>query len=257
MAFLNFLKQLFSNNSAQAEEKLNSQFFDKLGYRFQDPGLLVEALTHRSYIRSNNNNIPSNERMEFLGDSILGLLVAEYLFKTCPKDAEGDMTKTKAMLVNEYTLSKAGQACGLNEFIFLSDDEEKSGGRQRDSIVSDTMEATIGAIYLDGGLRAARKFILKTIITHMDEALADEDHYNYKGDLLELLQGRGERTPYYEVVSEKGPDHDKTFKVIVYAGNEVTGVGSGASKKEAEQKAAAKALAQFEATNNNKKNNSD
>ncbi len=257
MAFLNFLKQLFSNNSTQAEEKLNSLFYNKLGYRFKDPGLLVEALTHRSYIRSNNNNLPSNERMEFLGDSILGLLIAEYLFKIFPDDAEGDMTKTKAMLVNEYTLSKAGQDCGLNEFIFLSDDEEKSGGRQRDSIVSDAMEATIGAIYLDGGLRPARKFIMKTIVTHMDEVLADENHYNYKGDLLELLQGRGERTPFYEVVSEKGPDHDKIFKVIVYAGNEVTGVGSGASKKEAEQKAAAKALAQFETIKKNKKNSSD
>jgi len=255
VAFLNFLKQLFSKNNAQAEKKLSSKFYNKLGYRFKDPGLLVEALTHRSYIRSTHNNIPSNERMEFLGDSILGLLVAEYLFTTCPDDAEGDMTKTKAMLVNEYTLSKAGQSSGLNQFVFLSEDEERSGGRQRDSIVSDAMEATIGAIYLDGGLRAARAFIMKTIMTHMDEALADEDHYNYKGDLLELLQGRGERTPYYEVISEEGPDHDKIFKVAVYAGTNVTGIGSGASKKEAEQKAAAKALAQLNKTKKNKKTN--
>lgn len=257
MAFLNFLKQLFSNRSEHAEKKLNDQFYNKLGYRFENPGLLIEALTHRSYIRSNNNDIPSNERLEFLGDSILGLLIAEYLFKTCPDDAEGDMTKTKAMLVNENTLSKAGQSCELNQFVFLSDDEEKLGGRQRDSIVSDAMEATIGAIYLDGGLNAARTFIMKTIVTHLDEALADEEHYNYKGDLLELLQGHGERTPYYEVVSEDGPDHDKIFKVAVYAGGEVTGIGSGASKKEAEQKAAAQALAQFEKMKNNNKSNSN
>jgi ribonuclease-3 len=167
------------------------------------------------------------------------------------------MTKTKAMLVNENTLSKVGQSCGLNQFIYLSDDEEKSGGRQRDSIVSDAMEATIGAIYLDGGLGEARAFILKTIIKHLDEALTDEDHYNYKGDLLELLQGQGERTPYYEVISETGPDHAKIFKVAVYAGEEVTGIGAGPSKKEAEQKAASQALAQFEKMKNNKKDGSD
>ena len=257
MTFSDFLKQLFSNKNKQAEKKLNDQFYNKLGYRFKNPGLLIEALTHRSYIRSNGSDIPSNERLEFLGDSILGLLVAEYLFKTCPGDAEGDMTKTKAMLVNENTLSKAGQNCGLNQFIFLSDDEEKSGGRQRSSIVSDAMEATIGAIYLDGGLRAARIFILRTIITHMEEALSDEDQYNYKGDLLELLQGKGERTPYYEVTSEKGPDHAKTFEVAVYAGGGVTGIGTGPSKKEAEQKAAAQALAQFEKMENKKETDSN
>ncbi len=249
MALVNFLKQLFSNKSAQAENRLNDQFYNKLGYRFKNPGLLIEALTHRSYIRSNNNsNIPSNERLEFLGDSILGLLVAEFLFKTCPDDAEGDMTKTKAMLVNENTLSKAGQSSGLNQFVFLSTDEEKSGGRQRDSIVSDAMEAIIGAIYLDGGIIPARTFILRTIIIHMDEALSDEDHFNYKGDLLELLQGKGERTPFYEVISETGPDHAKIFKVAVYANGEVTGIGSGPSKKEAEQKAAGKALEKLQKT---------
>ena len=258
MDFLDFLKQLFSNKNEYAEKRLNDQFYNRLGYRFKNPGLLIQALTHRSYIRSNNGDIPSNERLEFLGDSVLGLLVAEYLFKTCPEDAEGDMTKTKAMLVNENTLSKVGQSCRLNQFIFLSDDEEKSGGRQRDSIVSDAMEATIGAIYLDGGLKAARIFIRNTIIAHMDEALADEDHYNYKGDLLELLQGKGEKTPYYDVISEIGPDHSKIFKVAVYAGGEVAGIGSGASKKEAEQKAAAQALAQYEKKgDNNKITNSD
>ncbi|HHI03860.1 MAG TPA: ribonuclease III [candidate division Zixibacteria bacterium] len=256
MGLFDSLRRLFSNKDEFIENKLNDQFCNRLGYRFKDPGLLIEALTHRSYIRNNGADISSNERLEFLGDSILGLLVAEYLFKTCPGDAEGDMTKTKAMLVNENTLSKAGQSCGLNQLIFLSDDEEKSGGRQRNSIVSDAMEATIGAIYLDGGLKAARAFILQTIITHMEEALADEDQYNYKGELLELLQGRGEKTPYYEVISEKGPDHAKTFEVAVHAGGDVTGIGSGPSKKEAEQKAAAKALAIFEEMENSKKTDS-
>lgn len=242
MAFFEFFRQLFANSGRKIEEHLAEKFFRRLGYRFDNHRLLMEALTHRSYIRGNGEDIPSNERLEYLGDSVLGLLVAEHLFKTCPGYAEGDLTKTKAMLVNENTLSKVGQDCGLNEFIFLSSEEEKSGGRVRNSIVSDAMEATIGAIYLDGGLMAARDFIQRTIIAHISEFLTDADQYNYKGELLEFLQARGDRTPYYEVISEEGPDHAKVFEVAVHTNGEVTGIGSGLSKKEAEQKAAAEAL---------------
>ncbi len=248
MGFLNFLKRLFPNRANISERKLADQFYQKLGYRFNNPSLLTEALTHRSFVRTNNGSeIPSNERLEYLGDSVLGLLVAEYLYNAYPGYAEGDLTKTKAMLVNESTLSMAGQSCGLNQLILLSADEEKSGGRERSSIVSDALEATIGAVYLDGGLNEVRSFIMKTVISHIDDVLADAGQYNYKGDLLELLQGRGEKTPYYEVISETGPDHSKTFEVAVHAGAEVTATGTGASKKEAEQKAAAEALAKLKA----------
>jgi len=253
VAFTNFLRRLFSDHKSDSGKKLTEQFFQKLKYRFRNSALLEEALTHRSFVRSNGDNIPSNERLEYLGDSVLGLLVAEFLFKKYPDDAEGDLTKMKAMLVNEITLSKSGQNCGLNELILLSDDEENSGGRQRNSIVSDAMEATIGAIYLDGGLEAARIFITKTILSNIRDVLADTDQYNYKGDLLELLQGRGEKTPYYEVIAEKGPDHSKTFEVIVHTAGEITGSGSGPSKKEAEQKAAAEALAKFKEIEDNEK----
>lgn len=199
-------------------------------------------MTHRSYVRINSDDIPSNERLEFLGDSVLGLLIADYLFKTYPDYSEGDLTKTKAMLVNETTLSMVGRETGLNNFIYLSEDEEKSGGRERNSIVSDAMEAVIGAIYLDGGLMPARSFIRRTILSYIGDVMADAEQYNYKGELLEYLQARGNRTPHYEVISESGPDHEKTFKVAVRTNGVITGTGSGLSKKEAEQRAAARAL---------------
>jgi ribonuclease-3 len=243
VALFDFLKGFFAPSDNKDGQSITDDFFRLFKYRFKNGRLLIEAMTHRSYIRANGNSIPSNERLEYLGDSVLGLLIAEHLFKTCPDYAEGDLTKTKAMLVNENTLSMLGQKSGLSQFIFLSDDEEKAGGRSRSSIVSDVMEATIGAIYLDGGLPEARKFIKRTIIANISEILADEDQYNYKGELLEYLQGRGDKTPYYEVLSEKGPDHEKLFEVAVYANGEIAGVGIGSSKKEAEQRAAAKALA--------------
>lgn len=218
------------------------RFEQNFGYRFVNSRILVEALTHRSYIRAENQDAVSNERLEYLGDSVLGLLVAEYLFKHHPDYHEGDLTKTKAMLVNEMTLSMVGQTCGLNRFIFLSTDEEQSGGRERNSIVSDAMESTIGGIYLDGGISAARNFLLKVLIPHIDEVLNDASQRNYKGELLELMQARGQGPPYYEVLAENGPDHAKEFKVGVFTNGKMSGVGLGQSKKEAEQKAAAESL---------------
>jgi ribonuclease-3 len=240
---LSYLKSLFSSRSeSDTAEELIENFHRSFGYRFHNGSLLVEAMTHRSYVRINSDNIPSNERLEFLGDSVLGLLVADYLYKINPDYSEGDLTKAKAMLVNETTLSMVGRETGLNKFIYLSEDEEKSGGRERNSIVSDAMEAVIGAIYLDGGLMPARSFIRQTVLSYMGDVLADTDLYNYKGELLEYLQARGNRTPHYEIISETGPDHEKTFKVAVRTNGTITGTGTGLSKKEAEQRAAAKAL---------------
>lgn len=224
------------------ERKLVAKFAGEFEYFFKNSRLLVEALTHRSYIRTENPEGISNERLEYLGDSVLGLLIAEYLFLGHPDFAEGELTKTKAMLVNETTLSMVGQSSGLNGFIFMSQDEENSGGRERNSIVSDAMESVIGAIFLDGGIESARQFILRTIIPHVDEVLSDSRHRNYKGELLEFMQARGKGTPHYEVLSEDGPDHAKEFRVGVFTDGEMTGVGIGQSKKEAEQKAAAISL---------------
>jgi len=225
-----------------AEQRLIEAFNEELAYLFREPRYLIQALTHRSYMRSGESVSLSNERLEYLGDSILGMIIAEYLYSTYPDYAEGDLTKTKALLVNEGALSLVGKDSGLSNLIFLSPEEERSGGRSRSSIISDAVEAVIGAIYIDGGLNAARDFVHRVIISRQSSILADLNQHNFKGDLLEYLQARGEVAPSYEVLSEEGPDHDKTFKIAAHARGKITGLGVGQSKKEAEQKAAAAAL---------------
>jgi len=238
-----FFKRLGIDSSACKEaEDLSNKFHRKFGYKFNRVELLFEALTHRSYLYFNENVQVSSERLEFLGDSVLGIIAAEYLFKVYPDYNEGDLTKSKALLVNETTLSMVGIDCGLNDFILMSPEEEKSGGRTRSSIISDAMEAVIGAMFIDSGLNPARDFIKKYIFSHSNEIFTDANQQNYKGELLEYMQHRGQQPPYYEVVSESGPDHQKTFNIVVKANGKVAGTGSGQSKKEAEQKAAAQAL---------------
>lgn len=222
--------------------ELSDDFFGKFGYRFKDTVLLFEALTHRSYIHYSDDADKSSERLEFLGDSVLGVVISEYLYKTNQDYNEGDLTKSKALLVNETTLSYVGQESGLNELILMSPEEEKSGGRSRPSIISDAVEAVIGAIYLDSGIDDAKRFIHELIVARADEIFADDTQRNFKGELLEYMQHLGQPPPYYEVVSEEGPDHDKIFNVMVRAGKEINGYGSGTSKKEAEQRAAEMAL---------------
>lgn len=228
-----------------------AEFNGEFGYLFSHSGLLVEALTHRSYIYSATNSARSNERLEFLGDSVLGLIVSEHLFRTHPDFAEGDLTKTKALLVNEITLSKVAIESKLNRFVLMSPEEEKSGGRERNSIVSDAVEAVIGAIYVDGGLESARQFIRGAILSRSREILSDATQRNYKGELLELMQSKGQEPPYYEVVSEEGPDHEKIFTVVVRTNGEITGTGMGSSKKEAEQQAACLSLQKIKPDNDN------
>jgi ribonuclease-3 len=236
------LKRTLLRKRQPSEIRLAGQFHHKFGYQFKNGELLAEALTHRSYVYHSEGGVVSNERLEFLGDSVLGLVVADHLHAVHPDYNEGDLTKTKAVLVNETTLSQVGLESGLNEFILMSPEEEKTGGRERSSIISDAVEAVIGAIYLDSGLGAARGFIKRMIISRSPDIMADANQRNYKGELLEHLQSRGEGPPYYDVVSESGPDHDKTFTVIVKTAGSVTGSGRGPSKKEAEQHAAAEAL---------------
>ncbi len=233
----------------QTDTGLALKFFDAFGYHFKTPGHLREALTHRSYVRNVDHKARSNERLEFLGDSVLGILVSEYLHSHYPDYAEGELTKTKALLVNETALAGIAKTSRLNEFIFLSDDEERTGGRDRASITSDAFEAVVGAIYLDGGLDPARDFIYRILLTNEKKIISDENQRNYKGELLEYLQARGENPPYYEVVSENGPDHAKIFRVAVNTGGTITGIGEGSTKKEAEQRAAADSLQKLEEIN--------
>ena len=242
MSLWDTLNRLLRPTPAKSEAHDLDQFEGILGYRFRRHALLQQSLTHRSIVRARDGLIPSNERLEFLGDSVLGLVIADQLCHDHPEWPEGDLTKLKAMLVNEAALSRVGMEVGLNKYILLSSDEERSGGRERPSIVSDAFEAVIGAIYLDGGFEAARRTILECLYSRRDAIISDESQRNFKGELLELVQGQGGGSPQYEIISESGPDHDKVFSVAVWVGDNRLGEGSGPSKKEAEQRAACVAL---------------
>jgi ribonuclease-3 len=212
-----------------------------LGYTFHDTALLNEALTHRSYANTNSTTI-TYERLEFLGDSVLGLLVARSLFKRHPSYSEGELTKAKAALVNIKTLTKVAKREGLGRYVKLSPEEDRAGGRERASILSDVLEAVIGAVYLEGGIGAATELIERILINKFAGKDAHLLNVNSKGDLLEHLQGEGQGLPRYEVVNEEGPDHEKVFTVAVMADGREVGRGVGSNKKEAEQQAAREAL---------------
>ena len=214
------------------------------GYHFRNLDLLLLALTHRSFYKPTDklHARESNERLEYLGDSVLGLVIADLLYKDHPDLREGRLTKMKAMLVNETTLANVGKKFKLNEQLRLSVEEDKLGGRMRPSIISDAVESILGAIYLDGGLPAAYDVIRRLLYAYKQEILSDKSQKNHKGELLELMQSRAEGMPYYDVESETGPDHDKQFTVNVTVGGTKIGSGTGHTKKEAEQKAAAMAL---------------
>ncbi len=242
MGFRDSLKGLFVKPSTESDDVDLGEVQKLIGYHFRDESRLLLSLTHRSFSHAAGSDHPANERLEFLGDSVLGMVVSHLLFDDHPKCREGELTRIKALLVNEITLAAMGRKIGLNKYIRLSHDEDRSGGRFRPSIVSDTFEAVIAAVYLDGGIDAARDVILRLIYANKDSITADSNQRNYKGELLELVQASGEGMPRYDTVHEEGPDHDKMFDVEVYVGDVKIGSGRGNSKKEAEQKAAAEAL---------------
>lgn len=232
-----FLKKIFSR-----EKNPFGKIESALGYCFQNKDLLKKALSHRSSVE----NDPSNERLEYLGDAVLGLVVSEFLFRRFSDLNEGHLTKMKASLVNEAVLSKVACNLNLGQFIYLSKEEEKSGGRTKPSIIADAAEAILGAIYLDGGLPAAQKAVHVIFLRDFQGLLNDEATYNYKGELLEIMQGSGKGTPRYEVSRESGPDHEKLFMISVLVDGKILGEGEGSTKKEAEQKAARMALEELE-----------
>lgn len=241
MGILSRVRGFFNRQGGSVEVDL-AKVEEVIGYSFRDRKLLLLALTHRSFSHSTEVYQPSNERLEFLGDSVLGLIISDQLFRDNPDIREGDLTKTKSLLVNESALCEVAIEVGLNQFIRLSVEEDRLGGRKRPSICSDAFESVIGAAYLDGGLDIARDIVLRLIYTRRDSILANDTRRNYKGELLELTQSRSEGMPRYEVLSESGPDHDKVFRVAVLIGGEGAGTGTGSNKKEAEQRAAAEAL---------------
>lgn len=214
---------------------------EAIHYQFQNISLLQNALTHSSYANERwHNSLLSNERLEFLGDSILGMLVAEYLFKNFPDRPEGELTRMRADMVCEKTLAAVANRIGLGQHLMLGHGEEQGGGRSRDSILADAMESVIAACFLDGGMEAALQFIRRFILTEVPVTkLHNED---YKTKLQELVQQKKNQILSYRLIGESGPDHDKKFDVEVFLNGSVVGTGSGRSKKRAEQDAARAAI---------------
>ena len=213
---------------------------EKLGYTFQNPELLENALTHSSRANESRGKLQSNERLEFLCDSILGMVVADHLYRTHPDLSEGDLTRTRAALVCEESLVEVARGLNLGEYLRLGKGETTGGGRDRPSIQADAVEAVLAAIYLDGGIGSARKFIQKFILTREVAGLAQP--LDHKTSLQELVQRESGQILLYRLVGEEGPDHDKRFFVQVELNGSPIGTGSGRSKKEAEQMAAHSAI---------------
>jgi ribonuclease-3 len=212
-----------------------------IGYKFKDETLLYEALSHSSFANENKKSRCSNERLEFLGDSVLSIVVSDYLFKHFKHIPEGELTKIRASLVCETALFEFSKKIRLGEHIFLGKGEENTGGRERPSIVSDAFEAVIAAIYLDGGMEAARKYVLSFVPKDITPAGA-KSFRDYKTELQEIIQRNPEEKIEYFLKGESGPDHDKSFTVQVLLNGMVIGEGKGRSKKNAEQAAAHEAL---------------
>lgn len=213
---------------------------EKIAYRFRDRRLLRQALTHSSYANEMKiNRFENYERLEFLGDAVLELVSSDFLFREQRETPEGDLTKMRASMVCEPALAYCAREFCLERFILLGRGEEATGGRGRDSIVSDVMEALIGAIYLDGGLEEASAFIHRFILSDLEHK---QLFYDAKTILQEIVQKENEGTLHYELVKEEGPQHDKIFEVEAYVGEKKIGEGSGHSKKAAQQQAAYQAL---------------
>ncbi len=212
-----------------------------IGYQFRNITLLQNALSHSSYANERwHDSLKSNERLEFLGDSVLGMLVAEHLFRTFPDRPEGELTRMRADMVCEKTLAKVANRLDLGRHLMLGKGEESGGGRNRDSILADAVESVLAACYLDGGMDAALQFVQKFILVNVP--VTKLHNADYKTALQELVQQKKNQTIAYRLVGESGPDHDKQFRVEVTLNGETVGFGIGSSKKRAEQAAAQAAI---------------
>jgi ribonuclease-3 len=216
---------------------------EKIDYRFGNLSLLVTALKHRSYVYAlHGHGIESNERLEYLGDAVLDLVVADFLFRRFKDKREGDLTQMKSLIVSRAVLAKKARNIDLGRFVLLSPEEHSAGGAKQPSILCDAFEALIGVIYLDGGIDAGRNFVERFVLNDFDELIRRDDYINFKSKLLEHTQSTGCGHPKYLVHAEEGPDHRKVFSVEVSVNTEKMGWGRGRSKKEAQQMAARDAL---------------
>lgn len=251
-----WINRLFSigfsrRGEIQRESRNRDSLCRKIGYTFRDPALLDLALTHRSALGETLEHYHSNERLEFLGDSVLGVVVTEALYRRYPHRSEGRLTRAKSVLVSREALARHARRLDLGLYLHLGPGEERSGGRNRHSILSNAVEAVLGAIYLDGGLSAAERFVHQHLLDEIEKAAADRFHRNFKSWLLEHAQAHGLQGPEYRVIEERGPDHKKCFRVEVRLDGKPLGVGEGRSKKLAEQDAASKAVEALGLTSSN------
>jgi ribonuclease III len=220
-----------------------NQFEEKAGISFRDKSLLKQAFTHRSYINENrDSHLEHNERLEFLGDAVLELVITDHLYHEMKESDEGKLTAIRSALVNADTCARVAQTLGANDYLLLSKGESKDNGRARQYILANTLEALIGAIYIDQGYDSAKEFILKHIASLAGEIMKDGTWIDAKSLFQEKAQEFKGHTPIYKTVKESGPDHDKHFTVRVSVGDDVYGEGDGKSKQDAEQSAARQAL---------------
>jgi ribonuclease III len=232
---MNHIEHLIQNAS-----KIEAQ----LGYSFKDRSLLILAFVHRSFINENKEVTQHNERLEFLGDSVLGMLISDYLYRYLPTTPEGQLSYLRSRLVEASSCVSYIQALNIASYILLGKGERMNDGRGRESILADLFEAVIGAIYLDGGIEAARLFIFENFNQQI-ETILETPLRNWKALLQDYCQKKYQQTPLYHVLHESGPDHSKTFQMSVLIHQQELGRGMGASKKEAQQAAAADALSRF------------
>ena len=240
IGILGKLGRWFTSNGVATELRALE---NQIAYSFTRPVLLDQALKHRSHVYANDQEgLVSNERLEFLGDAVLDLIVTEYLYLRYPEQRAGDLTQVKSLLVSKTILADKARDIRIGDFLHLSKEESHAGGRARTSILGDAFEAVLGAVYLDGGLSAAEAFVERHLLSSLDAITSDGNHLNFKSTLLEHTQSEGQGHPRYLVHAEEGPDHRKMFTVEVLVSGDRMGLGSGRSKKEAQQMAAREAL---------------
>lgn len=232
--------------SEQRKNKLEN-FQKKLGHEFNDIGLLNQSLTHKSFVNENNRKFKDNERLEFLGDSVLDLIIGEYTLKNFTTHMEGDLSKIRAALVNESNLSLIARSLNLGEYVQLGKGESLAGGHDKNSILANTFEALVAAIYLDEGLKKTAQILLPLFKSDLHHLANTSSYRDHKSELQEYTQAIKIPIPSYKVVKEIGPDHNKIFEVAVTINDKISGHGKGKSKKEGEQEAAKEALIKLKA----------
>lgn len=225
---------------------MSKELEKKLGIKFNNPELLKRALTHRSYLNENRSVDKSNERLEFLGDAVLELIVSDYLYREYSERPEGDLTSFRSAIVRTESLALASRELGYGKYLRLAKGEEESGGRDKDYILANTFEAILGAIYIDHGYEVCKKLVTKILISKIENIVKNRLDIDSKTRIQEVVQSKYGRTPTYVVLKEHGPDHNKKFVVGVKVGKKIIGKGRGTSKQRAEEDAAKKGLEYIE-----------